>query len=111
MAFSSGLAAIEAVLKTLSAGDHVVSEENTYGGTTRMFTRVLARLGIEFSFVDSRDPDAVAAVMRPETRLVHVETPTNPTLELLDIPEVFFQLDASTKRDNVRYPLLWRRVI
>lgn len=88
VAFSSGLAAIEAVLKTLSAGDHVVSEENTYGGTTRMFTRVLSRLGIEFSFVDSRDPEAVAAAMRPETRLVHVETPTNPMMRLCDIQAV-----------------------
>ncbi len=88
IAFSSGLAAIEAVLKTLSAGDHVVSEENTYGGTTRMFTRVLSRLGIEFSFVDSRDPEAVAAAIRPETRLVHVETPTNPMMRLCDIQAV-----------------------
>jgi cystathionine beta-lyase/cystathionine gamma-synthase len=88
IAFSSGLAAIEAVLKTLSAGDHVVSEENTYGGTTRMFTRVLARLGIEFTFVDSRDAEAVAAAMRPETRLVHVETPTNPMMRLCDIRAV-----------------------
>ena len=88
IAFSSGLAAIEAVLKTLSAGDHVVSEENTYGGTTRMFTRVLSRLGIEFTFVDSRDAEAVAEAMRPETRLVHVETPTNPMMRLCDIRAV-----------------------
>ncbi len=88
LAFSSGLAAIEAVLKTLSAGDHVVSEENTYGGTTRMFTRVLERLGIAFTFVDSRDPEAVAAAMRPDTRLVHVETPTNPMMRLCDIAAI-----------------------
>ncbi len=88
VAFASGLAAIESVLKTLSAGDHVVSEENTYGGTTRMFTRVLARLGIDFSFVDSRDPEAVAAAVRPETRLIHVETPTNPMMRLCDIGAV-----------------------
>ncbi|MDT8340211.1 MAG: cystathionine gamma-synthase [Longimicrobiales bacterium] len=85
IAFASGLAAIEAVVKRLSAGDHVVSEENTYGGTTRMFTRVLARLGIDFSFVDTRDPDAIAAAMRPTTRLVHVETPTNPMMRICDI--------------------------
>jgi cystathionine beta-lyase/cystathionine gamma-synthase len=85
VAFSSGLAAIECVLKRLSAGDHVVSEENTYGGTTRMFTRVLSRLGIEFTFVDSRDLDAVARAMRPNTRLVHVETPTNPMMRVCDI--------------------------
>jgi cystathionine beta-lyase/cystathionine gamma-synthase len=88
VAFASGLAAIESVVKRLSAGDHIVSEENTYGGTTRMFTRVLAKLGLQFSFVDTRDPDAVAAAMRPETRLVHVETPTNPMMRLCDIRRV-----------------------
>jgi len=88
IAFASGLAAIEAVVKRLSAGDHIVSEENTYGGTTRMFTRVLAKLGLEFTFVDTRDPDAVAAAMRPRTRLVHVETPTNPMMRLCDIEAV-----------------------
>ena len=85
IAFSSGLASIECLVKTLSAGDHIVSEENTYGGTTRMFTRVLARLGIDFSFVDSRDPAAVEAAMRPTTKLVHVESPTNPLMRVSDI--------------------------
>lgn len=88
VAFASGLAAIESVLKTLSAGDHIVTEENTYGGTTRMFTRVFERLGIEFSFVDSRDPEAVAAAIQPNTRLVHVETPTNPMMRVCDIAAI-----------------------
>jgi cystathionine beta-lyase/cystathionine gamma-synthase len=88
VAFASGLAAIESVVKRLSAGDHIVSEENTYGGTTRMFTRVLSKLGLQFTFVDTRDPEAVAAAMRPETRLVHVETPTNPMMRLCDIRRV-----------------------
>ncbi|HEX9887369.1 MAG TPA: aminotransferase class V-fold PLP-dependent enzyme, partial [Longimicrobiales bacterium] len=87
VAFSSGLAAIEAVVKRLSAGDHIVSEENTYGGTTRLFTRVLSKLGLDFTFVDSRDPEAMAAAVRPETRLVHVETPTNPMMRLCDLAE------------------------
>ena len=85
IAFASGLAAIEAVVKRLSAGDHVVSEENTYGGTTRMFNHVLSRFGIEFTFVDASDPQAVASAIRPETKLVHVETPTNPMMKLCDI--------------------------
>ena len=85
VAFASGLAAIEAIVKRLSAGDHVVSEENTYGGTTRMFNHVLSRLGLEFTYVDARDSEAVAAAMRPETKLVHVETPTNPMMKLCDI--------------------------
>ncbi len=85
IAFASGLAAIEAVVKRLSAGDHIVSEENTYGGVTRMFTRVLEKLGLEFSFVDTRDPDRIREAMRPNTRLVHVETPTNPLMRICDI--------------------------
>jgi len=85
VAFASGLAAIEAIVKLLSSGDHIVSEENTYGGTTRMFSRVLSRLGIEFTYVDSGDPEAVRAAMKPNTRLVHVETPTNPMMRVADI--------------------------
>ena len=88
IAFASGLAAIEAIVKRLSAGDHVVSEENTYGGTTRMFNHVLSRLGIEFTYVDARDTEAVAAAMQPNTKLVHVETPTNPMMKLCDIAAV-----------------------
>lgn len=85
LAFASGLSAIETVLKRLSAGDHVVSEENTYGGTTRLFTQVLARLGIEFTFVDTRRTDAIAGAVRASTKLVHVETPTNPMMRICDL--------------------------
>jgi cystathionine beta-lyase/cystathionine gamma-synthase len=85
IAFSSGLAAIEAVVKRLSAGDHVVVEENTYGGVIRMYTGVLAKLGLEFSYVDTRDPERIRDAMRPNTRLVHVETPTNPLMRICDI--------------------------
>ena len=85
VAFASGLSAIESVVKRLSAGDHIVSEENTYGGVTRMFTRVLDKLGLEFSFVDTRNPDRIRAAMRPNTRLVHVETPTNPMMRICDL--------------------------
>ena len=88
IAFSSGLAAIEAIVKRLSSGDHVVSEENTYGGTTRMFERVLSRLGISFTYVDASEGAAVEAAMRPNTRLVHVETPTNPMMRVCDIAAV-----------------------
>ena len=103
LAFSAGLAAIEAIVKRLSAGDHVVSEENTYGGTTRMFTRVLARLGLEFTFVDTRDAEAVRAAIRPETKLVHVETPTNPMMRLCDIRaigEIAHEAGALLSVDN-----------
>lgn len=85
IAFASGLAAIEAVIKRLSAGDHVVCEENTYGGVARMFDHVLAKLGIDFTYVDSRDPENISSAMRPNTRIVHVETPTNPMMRLCDL--------------------------
>jgi cystathionine beta-lyase/cystathionine gamma-synthase len=84
-AFGSGLAAIEALVKKLSAGDHVVSEENTYGGTTRMFNTILARLGIEFTYVDGRDLDQLRNAIRPETKLLYLETPTNPMMRLTDL--------------------------
>jgi cystathionine beta-lyase/cystathionine gamma-synthase len=88
VAFASGLAAIEAIVKRLSAGDHVVSEQNTYGGTARLFDKVFARLGIAFTYVDSADTEAVRAALRPNTRLVHVETPTNPMMRVCDIRAV-----------------------
>jgi cystathionine gamma-lyase len=85
IAFASGMAAIEAIVKRLSSGDHVVYEENVYGGTHRMFVQVMARLGIEFTRVDSRDLDAVADAMKPSTKLVHIETPTNPMMRVTDL--------------------------
>lgn len=88
IAFASGMAAIEAIVKRLSSGDHVVYEENVYGGTHRMFVQVLARLGIEFTRVDSRDLNAVEAAMKPNTKLVHVETPTNPMMRITDLRAV-----------------------
>jgi cystathionine gamma-lyase len=102
-AFASGLAAIEAVIKTLSAGDHAVSEENTYGGTTRLFTRVFAPLGIEFSFVDTRDADAVRGAFRPTTRVLFVEPPTNPLMRICDLrvmAEIAHERDALLVVDN-----------
>lgn len=85
IAFPSGLAAIECVAKTVAAGGHIVSEENTYGGTTRMFTSVLDRLGIEVTLVDTRDLEALEAAIRPDTRLIHLETPSNPLMRIADI--------------------------
>jgi cystathionine beta-lyase/cystathionine gamma-synthase len=84
-AFGSGLAAVDAVLKLLSAGDHVVSGENVYGGTHRQMTHIWARLGIAFSFVDGGDLDAVAGAVTPATKIVYAETPTNPMLRLCDL--------------------------
>src|SRR3989475_6304375 len=84
-AFGSGVAAVDAVLKLLSAGAHVVSGENVYGGTLRQMTHVWARLGLAFAFVDGADTDAIAAAVTPETRLLFAETPTNPMMGLCDL--------------------------
>jgi cystathionine gamma-lyase len=84
-AFGSGLAAVDAVVKLLSAGDHVVSGENVYGGTHRQMTHIWARLGLTFSFVDGGDLDAVAGAITPATKLVYAESPTNPMLRLCDL--------------------------
>ena len=86
IAFASGLAAIEAIVKRLSVGDHVVYEENVYGGTHRMFVQVFSRLGLAFTPVDSRDADRVRSALRATTRLILIETPTNPMMRVADIP-------------------------
>jgi cystathionine beta-lyase/cystathionine gamma-synthase len=88
LAFASGLAAESTVLMLLSAGDHVIGGDDAYGGTYRLFTKVFARLGVSFDFVDTRDPEEVAEAIRPETKLVWLETPTNPLLKLADIPKI-----------------------
>jgi len=84
-AFASGLAALDAALKLLSAGDHVVSGENVYGGTHRQMTHVWTRYGLTFSFVDATDPAKIAAAVTPKTRMVYAETPTNPMMQLCDL--------------------------
>ncbi|MBX3014794.1 MAG: cystathionine gamma-synthase [Caldilineaceae bacterium] len=88
LAFASGLAAESAVLLALSAGDHVVSGDNIYGGTYRLFTKVFARHGLTFDFVDTSDLAQVAAALRPETKLIWLETPTNPLLKLADLAAI-----------------------
>ena len=84
-AFASGLAATGAVMTLLEAGDHVVVTENTYGGTYRLFERVLRKAQLDFTYVDTADLDAIRAAIRPSTKLLFVETPTNPTLRLTDL--------------------------
>jgi cystathionine beta-lyase/cystathionine gamma-synthase len=87
-AFASGTAATDVVLKLLSAGDHVVAGENLYGGTHRLMTQIFARMGLTFSFVDTRDIANVSAAIRAETRLIFVETPTNPLMRITDLAAV-----------------------
>jgi cystathionine gamma-synthase/cystathionine gamma-lyase len=87
-AFASGMAATAAVLNLLSAGDHAVVTDDLYGGTYRLFTRVLERYGLEFTYVDMSDLDGVRAAIRPNTKLFWIETPTNPLLKLIDIAAI-----------------------
>jgi cystathionine beta-lyase/cystathionine gamma-synthase len=88
IAFASGVAAIEAIAKRLSAGDHIVCDESAYGGTRRLFEKVLARLGLDFTFVDASEPQRIRDALRPNTRLIHVETPSNPLMRLCDLRTV-----------------------
>ena len=87
-AFGSGLAATDTVLKLLSAGDHVVCGENVYGGTHRLMERVYARLGLTFTFVDSRDIRNIERAVTPATRMIYCETPTNPMMHITDLSAV-----------------------
>lgn len=88
LAFASGMAAIDTVLRLLDPGDHVLVGTDLYGGTVRLFEQVLARFGLHFSYVAMEDPSAVEAALRPETKLVWLETPTNPLLALCDIAAI-----------------------
>lgn len=85
IAFASGCATTDAVLHLLSAGDHVVACDDLYGGTYRLFTKVLARFGVEFTFADLSDPASLRQHLRPNTKMLWLETPTNPMLKLVDI--------------------------
>lgn len=88
LAFASGVAATTAVLSLLRPGDHVVAGDDLYGGTYRLFERVFKPWGVTFDYPPATDADAIASAIRPETRLVWLETPTNPLLRIVDIARV-----------------------
>jgi cystathionine beta-lyase/cystathionine gamma-synthase len=87
-AFASGMAAIDATLRLIKAGEHVIVSDNTYGGTFRLFTRILANYNIEFDFVDTSDITNVEAAIKENTKMVFVETPTNPVMIVTDLQAV-----------------------
>ncbi|MBV8151916.1 MAG: PLP-dependent transferase, partial [Candidatus Eremiobacteraeota bacterium] len=87
-AFASGMAATAAAMNLLAAGDHVIVGDDLYGGTYRLFSLVLARYGLEFTYVDMADLDAVRSAMRPSTKLFWVETPSNPLMKVIDIAAI-----------------------
>ena len=86
--FASGMAAITALCTMMKSGDHVVCSDNMYGGTTRLFDQVLVRYGLEFTYVDTSHAESVDRAIRSTTKLVHIETPTNPMMALTDIAAV-----------------------
>ena len=88
IAFASGMSAVDAVLRLLSSGDHVVSTDDVYGGVSRLMTQVLNRFGVQTTFVDSSNPTNVEEAIRPETKMIWLETPTNPLLKVTDLEAV-----------------------
>jgi cystathionine beta-lyase/cystathionine gamma-synthase len=86
--FSSGMAAIHAVVSMLKSGDHLVCGNDLYGGTPRLFNQVMADFGLEFSYVDTTEPENVERTIRKNTRMVYVETPTNPLMRLSDLAAI-----------------------
>jgi cystathionine gamma-lyase len=101
LAFASGLAATDTVLRLMNGGDHVLAGNDVYGGTFRLFDKVLRRFGLDFDFVDTTDPESVADSLTPSTRMVWLETPTNPLLSITDIQAV-----AEIVHAHSNHPLL-----
>lgn len=88
VSYASGMSAVDAVLRMLSAGDHVVCSDDVYGGVSRLFNRILNRFGLSFTYVDSSHAENVAKAIRPETKLLWIETPTNPLIKVTDLAAV-----------------------
>lgn len=96
--FSSGLAATDAVMKLYSPKDHIISSNDLYGGTYRLFNRIYGKFGLNFSFVDMTDIAHIEQAIQPETKLIWIETPTNPMLNIVDIQAVC----AMAQKHNIR---------
>ena len=88
ISFASGMAAVDTILRLLSSGDHVVCSNDVYGGVYRLFNEVLDRFDLSFSFVNTSEPSAVEEAIRPNTKLIWLETPTNPLLQITDIEAI-----------------------
>lgn len=103
VSFSSGLAAVQAVIQCLTPKAHVIVSEDVYGGTGRLFRKLFVKYGLEFEFLDLTDLAAVEKALRPETEMIWVETPTNPTLQVIDTPAIAKlakKVDAAVLVDN-----------
>ena len=84
-AFASGMGCLDSIMKLFRSGDHVICAENVYGGTFRLFDRILQHFGLAFTYVDTRDAQRVADAVRPTTRAILIETPTNPLMRITDL--------------------------
>ncbi len=111
-AFSSGVAAAAAVVGMLSSGDHVIVSDDLYGGTYRLFSNVFGRYGWQFTYMDMTDPEAVRKTLRPSTKMIWIETPTNPMLTLVDIraiadaaPDLIIAVDNTFATPYFQQPL------
>jgi cystathionine gamma-synthase len=100
LAFSSGMATTDTILRLLNPGDHVIASNDVYGGTFRLFERVLTRCGLSFTYVEMSNLDQVRSALRPETRLAWIETPTNPLLKIADI-EAISHLAKENRPDTI----------
>lgn len=101
--FSSGMGATDAIMKMFGPGDEIVCTNDLYGGTYRLFTKIYQKYGLKFTFVDMKDPEAVKAAITDKTKLVWVETPTNPMMSIIDIAAIVSlakEADAKTVVDN-----------
>ena len=98
--YPSGIAAIHAFLQQFSPGDHVVTCEDLYGGAHRLFTQFMTKVGIEFSFVDARDSDNYIKAIKENTKLVWLETPSNPKMHLCDIAAVVEKVQEINKKED-----------
>jgi cystathionine beta-lyase/cystathionine gamma-synthase len=88
VAYASGLSAVDAILRLFNPGDHIVSTDDVYGGVYRLYNQILSRYGLRFTYVDSTDPKLVQRAIGPKTRMVWIETPTNPLLKVTDLEAV-----------------------
>ncbi len=106
LAFSSGMAAIDMVIRLLQPGDHILASNDVYGGTFRLFDKVYQKYGLAFSYADGADLNAFAAALRPNTRMVWIETPTNPWLSVVDLAGLARVLLDYSLQTNQTRPLL-----
>ena len=116
VSFASGMAAVDAITRLFSPGDHIISSDDVYGGVVRLFDQVLTRYGMEFTYVDTSDPENVADAIQPNTKMIWAETPTNPLLKVTDLAAVaeiakennlLFGVDNTFATPYLLRPLQW----